>query len=657
MRIAIVAAASLGLAAQAWAAPPPLDDYGKLPAVDGMKISPAGDLLAFIAPDGDRQQVRISKVGGAPLVNLSVGDLKVRDVEWLGEGHLLVQASRADKADPSSFIRPVVEITESTIVDVATGKSAAVFHDDPHILPATFGYYGYGEIGGKTYGFFAGQPLSDSGSSASSFHNQIGYMTIGHANLYRVDLDTGRGEKVAGGSDLYRTDWVVGRDGGVAAHAEYQTKTGEWRLYADPDDRQTIMRADDPTGNVDLLSLGRSQGTVLVRMPASAAGGDWRFVEFPETAGAAGEDLFGDFGVRDVIVAPRTGLLLGAASTDQRTIQMFDPKLQGRYDAVRKAFPGETVGFVSASDNFGQLVVRTTGPGDSGTYFFVDLTAGKANAVGWNYPTILQGDVAEVREVNYKAADGLEIEGLLTLPPGRPAKNLPLVVMPHGGPEDRDYAGFDWWAQAFASRGYAVFQPNFRGSDGFGKAFRDAGFGQWGRKMQTDISDGVDALAKQGLVDPKRACIAGISYGGYAALAGVTVQQGLYRCAVSIGGIGNLNDLMKWDQLRTGEQSETMRIEKQMMGVGSIGDPSVAAYSPQRLAAKADAPILLMYGADDTVVDPKQSLDMAGALKSAGKPVQLVALPGEDHWLSRQTGRIAVVKASVDFVVKNNPPD
>ncbi len=129
------------------------------------------------------------------------------------------------------------------------------------------------------------------------------------------------------------------------------------------------------------------------------------------------------------------------------------------------------------------------------------------------------------------------MEGVLTLPPDKEGKNLPLVVMPHGGPiVVGDRARFDWWAQVFASRGYAVFQPNYRDTLGYGEAFRHAADGQYGRKMQTDISDGLTALATAGIIDPKRTCIVGGSYGGYAAFAGVTLQHGLYRCAVSVAG-------------------------------------------------------------------------------------------------------------------------
>jgi dipeptidyl aminopeptidase/acylaminoacyl peptidase len=308
---------------------------------------------------------------------------------------------------------------------------------------------------------------------------------------------------------------------------------------------------------------------------------------------------------------------------------------------------------VSWSADFKRLIVFTQRRGDPGTYWLVD--GASAQVYGDAYPGIPDASVAETRVVVYKAGDGLEIHGILTLPPGRDPKNLPLVVMPHGGPQAHDTLGFDWWAQAFAGRGYAVFQPNFRGSDGYGLEFRDAGFGQWGRKMQTDISDGVAELARQGLVDPKRACIVGGSYGGYAALAGVTVQQGLYRCAVSYGGVTDLPRMLDDEAQARGYVSATMRYWKQFMGVKPGSDPHLADISPARLASRADAPILLIYGKDDTVVLPDQSLRMEQALRRAGKSVELVVYPGTDHWLLEEPSRMAMVKASVEFVLKHNP--
>jgi dipeptidyl aminopeptidase/acylaminoacyl peptidase len=262
--------------------------------------------------------------------------------------------------------------------------------------------------------------------------------------------------------------------------------------------------------------------------------------------------------------------------------------------------------------------------------------------------------VSEVKPIKYKAADGLEITGYLTLPRGRDAKNLPLIVLPHGGPAVRDAPGFDWWAQALASRGYAVLQPNYRGSLGFGAAFYQAGFGEFGRKMQTDLSDGVRDLARQGVIDPKRVCIVGGSYGGYAALAGASLEHGVYRCAVSVAGVSDLRSQIL-DSRRKGGR-DALRYWQRFIGAKDLQDPVLDAVSPAAHAAAADIPILLIHGRDDTVVTIWQSRKMADALRAAGKPVEFIELKGEDHWLSRGESRLAMLQATVDFLERNNPP-
>jgi dipeptidyl aminopeptidase/acylaminoacyl peptidase len=302
------------------------------------------------------------------------------------------------------------------------------------------------------------------------------------------------------------------------------------------------------------------------------------------------------------------------------------------------------------------MIVFTDGGDDSGTYWFVNIDKGSADPLGKAYPTVTSKDVGPVRMIDYKAADGLDLHGVLTLPPGREARNLPLVVMPHGGPWARDYPKFDYWAQAFASRGYAVFQPNFRSSTGYGQALYEAGYGEWGRKMQTDISDGAAELARQGIVDPKRACIVGWSYGGYAAQAGVTVQHRLYRCAVSMAGVSDLAKQLKYTEDEAGIDSPAARTWSLFLGVKS--DWGVLRdISPAMLASRADAPILLIHGNDDTVVPIAQSDEMEKALQAAGKPVERVTLKGADHWLLEQDTRVAMLKASVAFVQKYNPAD
>jgi dipeptidyl aminopeptidase/acylaminoacyl peptidase len=316
------------------------------------------------------------------------------------------------------------------------------------------------------------------------------------------------------------------------------------------------------------------------------------------------------------------------------------------------------VTLVSGSADWNRVIVHVEGTHTAGTYQLIDFRTHKSTPLADDYPGIPDGMIGPVSIFEYTASDGLGLQGVLTLPPGRDPHGLPVVVLPHGGPETRDFLGFDWWAQAFASRGYAVFQPNFRGSAWFGTAFRNAGFGQWGRKMQTDVSDGLAALAARGIIDPQRACIVGGSYGGYVALAGVTLQRGLYRCAVSVAGVSDLKGMLLHVSVTRGRRQDVapLRYWHKFMGVENSNSDILDSLSPINLAARADAPILLIHGKDDSVVPFDQSDAMRKALARAGKPVEFVQLEGEDHWLSRSRTRTEMLQAAVAFVERNNPP-
>jgi dipeptidyl aminopeptidase/acylaminoacyl peptidase len=632
---------------------PALGDFGQLPSVEQMRLSPSGDKIAAIMVVDDERRVVVKTPDGADVFAIDVGKLKPRRVQWLGDRHLLIETSATLDIDELASAR--LETLQSSVLDVATGKIQYVFHNESKVFHATYGFYGYSKQGDREYGYFGGLTLSTGGNLFSDFDKQDAYVSHGHTDLYRVDLTSGDASMVFGGSELMGVGWFVNTQGAVVGHEEYDRK-GLWRLYADPKNTQLIAEAPDPLGDISTLGLGRGPGTLLVQRPLSADG-DYAYFEYATAAHAPGVRLLEDVGVESFERDPTTDLLIGAVTNayPPRTI-LFDPALQGKFDKVGRVFPGESVVLESQAANLDRMVVLTEGPGDSGTYYFVDLASRQIHAIGWRYPKVLQSDVGAVKVVSYKAADGLPMEGVLTLPPGRDPKALPLVVLPHGGPQTRDVPGFDWWAQAYASRGYAVFQPNFRGSDGYGKAFRDAGFGEWGRKMQTDVSDGVAELVRQGIVDPHRACIIGGSYGGYVALAGVTVQQGLYRCAVAVGGVADLPEMLAWETDRHSSRSLAVRYWRKFMGADTAGGGALAAISPGRLAARADAPILLIVGKDDTVVAPQQSLEFAASLRQAGKPVELLQLPDEDHWLSRGATRNQMLKASLDFLERYNPP-
>jgi len=340
---------------------------------------------------------------------------------------------------------------------------------------------------------------------------------------------------------------------------------------------------------------------------------------------------------------------------DEDRYTFFDPADERVWKAITAAYPGERVSLESWSTDRKKIVVlvdsRTEGP----AYAVVDLGTRSASWLGAQYQGLKAADIATRDPVRFKAADGLELSGYLTLPKDRPAKNLPLIVHPHGGPASRDTPGFDWWAQGMASRGYAVLQVNFRGSDGLGRKLLEAGYGEWGRKMQTDLSDGVRHLAAQGTIDPKRVCIVGASYGGYAALAGPTLDRGVYRCAVSVNGVTDLRSLVAYSSNRSG--ATTRRYWNRFMGAEGRNDETLDRLSPLHLASQADAPILLIHGKDDTVVPVEQSRRMAEALAKAGRPHELVIHKGEDHWLSRGDSRLQTLEATMTFIEKHNPPN
>lgn len=628
---AVVAALLIPVAANSAPPPLPTDVYGRLPNIDLMQLSPSGEKLAYVRVAGDQRQLVVKDLSGSLLFVASASDAKIRDIDWAGEDRVLLTASAT-----RSVFDDRQELYQTFVVNLVTHKYFQVFATNPAIMHATFGFYRAVDQAGRWSGYIGGITLTKTLGFDATF-NQDNFV-----DLYRVDLDTGEAVIAAKGRDRPH-QWALDAGGEVLAHAQYAQSSAEWTLRTGVEGGQLLATIHEPLGEVELEGMGRTPGTIVVD---KATPEEWSLADGAHAA------LPSDRLIQSYIHDPATGRLVGTSlAGDTPGQQFYDPILRAKQAAFRKALGASTL-ILSWSADFRRLILYTQGDGDAGTYWLADGKTVKP--YGYSYPELPDANVGPTSIVIYKAADGLEVHGVLTLPPGRDPKALPLIVLPHGGPQAHDVLGFDWMAQAFASRGYAVFQPNFRGSDGYGLDFRNAGFGQWGRKMQTDISDGVAELTRRGVIDPKRACIVGASYGGYAALAGVTVQQGLYRCAVSYAGISDLHYLISTEV--GDDQNAGARYLRRFLGA-ERSDAAVHDLSPARLADRADAPILLIHGESDTVVPIGQSLEMERVLKQAGKPVELIRLKGEDHWLSRDATRKAMLAAAVAFVEKNNPAE
>jgi acetyl esterase/lipase len=635
-----------GLAATSARAAPPVEAYARLPAMEDVSLSPSGARYAYVTVDGDARKLVAAAVDGNQALFVSdVGKAKVVGVYWAGDDHLLVEVSHtADLGPGFVFVSTRQEMSAIIAINVTTGKAISIFRSEPTILNAVFGYDGGAQVNGRWYACFGGVTLKKGLNGYALDH--------GYPDLYSVDLDSGVTTIAAHGVDASQ-GWLIDPGGAIVARLLYHEKTGDWAVLAGDGAGDPISSGRNPFGEI-LLARGRTADKVLVEQP----GGEQYDYEQAPLSGAAPEVIDDGAGIREPLFDRKTNLWIGQINEgDTSEVTLSDTTWNARMQSVRRAFKGLSARLISYDADFNRLMVFTSGTGDSGTYWLVDVAGHKANPLGYAYPDVQPSDVGPIQMVNWKAADGLDLHGVLSLPPGRTAKGLPVIVMPHGGPEDRDYPVFDWWAQAFVAQGYAVFQPNFRGSSDYGKAFRDAGFGQWGRKMQTDVSDGLAELARQGVVDPKRACIVGGSYGGYAALAGVTVQNGLYRCAVSVAGASDLAAMLSYAGDANGSEGATMRYWRSFIGAKATFGGDFAGISPVNLAGRADAPILLIHGKDDTVVPFDESVGMADALKRAGKPVEFIPLDGADHHFLKEATRIAMVKASVAFVLKYNPPD
>ena len=281
-----------------------------------------------------------------------------------------------------------------------------------------------------------------------------------------------------------------------------------------------------------------------------------------------------------------------------------------------------------------KVIVAVQGPRQPPVYYFLDRVKHEATEILSAYPELTATDLGEMKPYPYVARDGQRIPAYLTLPPGKPAKNLPTVIMPHGGPDARDVMGFDWWAQFLANRGYAVLQPNYRGSKGYGRKFTEAGLHQWGLGMQNDITDGVKKLIADGITDPKRICIVGASYGGYAALAGAAFTPDLYACAMSFAGVSDLNEFLFAQRSDTGEYSQSVSFWTSRIGSDWDDSKKLQDTSPALHAEQVKCPVLLMHGEGDTTVRIKQSELMYDALKAAHKDVEFIRFSGEDHYLN-----------------------
>jgi len=614
---------------------PTPEQWAKSPALDYVSLSPDGNHIAYIKEDAGTRLLYEYNIADNKFQTFNLGKAKIAGLFWIDDIHLVVSTLATTKEDAFSGGRSTFQIV--SIYNLKTQTINVPFSQIEGFKSFVTG--GVNVITRK------GQRQLTAATYPVNF-DEAKY-------LYSFDLDKSLKYDLLDRAPWETRKWVLTPQGEMLARSIYYTKSSTWILqYRKNGAWKDIYTMKSELDYPSLIGLGRD-GASLVVYREGDGDTDGRYYEVsPE--GVFSEPLPIEGTDSGPMFDPKTFRLCGYRSYDGWTHYHYDdPAMQDLVSKAQAAMEGYRMVITDHADDPRKMIVYSEGDDDSGTYYFIDFATGKTITIGLCYPDIPVEWIAAKTSIKYKAADGLEIEAYLTLPPNREAKNLPLVVMPHGGPVARDGLGYDPEAQAYASRGYAVLQPNYRGSDGYGDAFITAGYGQWGKKMQTDLSDGVRYLAAKGLVDPKRVCIVGASYGGYAALAGVTLDPGVYRCAVDVAGLSDLRTFLDWSRdYDSGRKSTSYNVWKRRFG----DDSNLDSASPIRNLKTLSVPVLIIHGKDDTVVPFDQSTSMVSAMKTAGKDVTFVQYDHTDHWETNEASRIDMYKTIVAFIEKHNPP-
>lgn len=491
-------------------------------------------------------------------------------------------------------------------------------------------------------------------------HILIIVATQGGVELRKVNVNDAQWERVENGT-LFTFNWVVDVNGtpvlrqdsvqngrgfswlrrgpGQRSWTEIARYSGAAAANSGPD-FQPVGAATQP-GQVFVLARREGQDTSGLYVYDAASG------QYTETIQTNPQ-----FDVTDAELDSANGVLQAACWWAHRwTCEAKDPAFGARWTAINQVLGDQVnVMLVDRSDDGNRWLVYSFGPQDLGTYYLYNHETHSLNSIISQRSGINAALLPTQHVVNYTTTDGQQQWGYLWLPPGvsrEQARNLPTIVVPHGGPEGRDIWGSDPFAQSFSSQGYAVFQPNFRGGGGSGRAFVEAGHGQWGGRMQQDVADAARHLITSGITDPNRICITGWSYGGYVAFTASFMNADIFKCSVAGAGVSDLRAMLRW--VRSGDSgdvqdggggggSQSMSYQYWTDAMGSRGEADIDAVSAAQNAERVGMPLLIIHGDEDITVPIAQSELMVTAMERAGKPTRLITLHDIDHYASPRNG-------------------
>ena len=630
---------------------PSLKDYGSLPEVEHVAMSPSGTLVALHKVTAEYNRIVIISLATNKQVRvIDISKTSPDSIRFLSEDKLALVMS---KMTFNPNFKDPFELSTAFLLDITAGTVRQLLI--PGQTPIYAGQTGLGHILGVSpdgnYAYMKAFTFKEKSGTTTDDGNNVVYHS-----LLKVNLQEKKSPTVVSLGTRETNDYFIDDKGNVLAQESYQDHSNVHKIRAYIDDAWVdIFKEKTEIQTKSFVGVTPDYKS-LVMIETDTAKGRKAYYTMRLTDGTITGPLFGrDDADIDAVIRTPQGVVIGVSYSGLiPSYQFFDPAVNQKVKDILAVFPDHTVYLNDWSPDWKNILVNVQGAtAPSDYYLFSDGKS--AQFLTSAYPKVKPADLNPIGKITITARDGLKIPTLLTIPKKSlgAIKNLPAIIMPHGGPASHDTIGFNWKAQALANEGYLVIQPQFRGSDGFGLAHEKAGHGEWGKKMQDDLTDTLAYAVKKGFIDSKRVCIVGASYGGYAALAGGAFTPDLYQCVVSIAGISDLKSMLAWGKSEQGKYSWIVTYMEQQFSNGEADTQAMAAVSPESFAENFIAPVLLIHGLDDKRVPFKQSEQMNKALKKAKKSVTLVELEGEDHYLSNSLTRLRTLEEMVKFVNTN----
>jgi dipeptidyl aminopeptidase/acylaminoacyl peptidase len=588
----------------------PVDYFAHQPVMADVDMSPDGSHVAFLAPVSGRQHLVVRKLpltpGEKPAV-IGPSDAEIIGFDWISNERLLVRILTTEKMSTSDGRKPL-RFTRTVSMSRDLKEMKVLLQRPPD--------NGY---------FLQHTPILqfiDDEYVLAAFPTDDGPWP----GVVKLNVITGAFTRVRRPIRNV-TEYIPDPTGEIRIAETYDDRRLESRYLrrVAGGDFELMMKNKvlEDDGGFGILGFDASGQNLFV---ASRHEGDRSAVYKYDLANdQMGDKVASDprFDVNSAIIQ-RGAVVAVAWMDDLPRRQWLDPAVQKLQDALDKALPDSREIVIDTAADGNLILVASYALDAPTTYRMFDRRTKEFSLFGDTYPAIPQESVSKRQPITYKATDGTEIPGYLILPVGVEGKNLPFIIMPHGGPFSRDDGTFDVMAQFLANRGYGVLQPNFRGSTGYGAAFNEAGEKQWGGLMQDDVTDATKWAVAQGYADPNRMCILGWSYGGYAALMAAVKTPDLFKCAVATAPVANLERL--YEEVKSSGYGNITR------GLYFGDNPdALKPISPYHQADRIKVPVLLVHGDLDYQASVAHSRDMRRALERAGKPVEYIEIKGMDH--------------------------